>query len=345
MQSTYDPKSIEHGFDRWKLHKPANFELIQVKPNWHNSLEVVGYKSNIGGSHYEYTPFIEFIVRAWQHPEEPFFLCLDEMNLAPVEQYFAEFLSAIETRSIENGEYITDPIVKPFDSFNTIDDEGNIIDNLGERMIAKLLGPIDDNDEAKKNLAKHLRIKGLTLPKNLIVIGTVNMDETTFSFSRKVLDRAMSMQMNDIDFEAFFNGSSENDIAEMDDDTKKLLIDRAIKGIEAPNNDEDEVKKYLKSINDVLEDTPFKLGYRAINEALLFVSAANAFDPDIETIQALDQFTMMKILSRIEGDKLSLGNVLNRLEDVINENFVASNKKLKRMAQTLEVSQFVSYWT
>ena len=55
LQSFYDPKSVASGFDRWKLHKPANFELIQVKPNWHNSLEVVGYKSNIGGAHYEFT--------------------------------------------------------------------------------------------------------------------------------------------------------------------------------------------------------------------------------------------------------------------------------------------------
>ena len=117
VQKLYDPKSIENGFKRWELHKPANFELVQVKPNWHNSLEVVGYKSNIGGAHYEFTPFVEFVVRAWKHQDVPFFLCLDEMNLAPVEQYFAEFLSAIESRSIENDEYETDPIIKPFIDF------------------------------------------------------------------------------------------------------------------------------------------------------------------------------------------------------------------------------------
>ena len=56
LQREFDPKSVANGFNRWELHKPANFELIQVKPNWHNSLEVVGYKSNIGGAHYEFTP-------------------------------------------------------------------------------------------------------------------------------------------------------------------------------------------------------------------------------------------------------------------------------------------------
>ena len=103
--------------DRWTLHSPANFELIQVKPNWHNSMDVIGYLSNIPSTHYVFTPFIEFIVKAWQHPEVPFFLCLDEMNLAPVEEYFAEFLSAIESRSFEGEEYLTDPIIKPFNSF------------------------------------------------------------------------------------------------------------------------------------------------------------------------------------------------------------------------------------
>ena len=54
--------------DRWTLHSPANFELIQVKPNWHNSMDVIGYLSNIPSPHYVFTPFIEFIVKAWQHP-------------------------------------------------------------------------------------------------------------------------------------------------------------------------------------------------------------------------------------------------------------------------------------
>ena len=85
--------------DRWKLHSPANFELIQVKPNWHSSMDVVGYLSNIPSPHYVFTPFIEFVAKAWRHQDVPFFLCLDEMNLAPVEEYFAEFLSAIESRS------------------------------------------------------------------------------------------------------------------------------------------------------------------------------------------------------------------------------------------------------
>lgn len=79
--------------ERWNIHAPENFQLIQVKPNWHNSMDVAGYLSNIPSPHYVFTPFVNFIVKAWRNPGVPFFLCLDEMNLAPVEEYFAEFLS------------------------------------------------------------------------------------------------------------------------------------------------------------------------------------------------------------------------------------------------------------
>lgn len=103
LQKAEGYEGTDFANDRWKLHSPANFELIQVKPNWHNSMDVIGYLSNIPSPHYVFTPFIEFIVKAWQYPEVPFFLCLDEMNLAPVEEYFAEFLSAIESRSFEGG--------------------------------------------------------------------------------------------------------------------------------------------------------------------------------------------------------------------------------------------------
>lgn len=340
LQKEYDPKSVEKGFNRWELHKPANFELVQVKPNWHNSLEVVGYKSNIGSPHYEFTPFVEFVARAWKHQNIPFFLCLDEMNLAPVEQYFAEFLSAIESRSIENGEYETDPIIKPFVEFGEV---------VCTQMIDHLVGKVDASKvvpgsiEAK--LVERFKTKGLTLPPNLLVLGTVNMDETTFSFSRKVLDRAMSIVMNDVEYDKFFTGETENDMAEFDDATKKLLIDRPIRGLEAENNGADLVEQYLTAINEVLNDTPFKLGYRAANEALLYVSAAHQFDSSIDVNVALDEFTLMKILSRIEGDKRSIGNLLKDLQSVINDSFPASNKRLVQMAETLQNKQFVSYWT
>ena len=295
--------------DRWTLHSPANFELIQVKPNWHNSMDVIGYLSNIPSPHYVFTPFIEFIVKAWQHPEVPFFLCLDEMNLAPVEEYFAEFLSAIESRSFEGGEYMTDPIIKPFNSFG---------EDVAKMMVNTLFPNFTaaDKNSILGNIVDHLETKGLTLPKNLMVIGTVNMDETTFSFSRKVLDRAMSVEMNEVNYDSFLNDTTDDDLKAIvqafevndDADLNALLVDRHIEAREIIDELGDDAKfaiDYLKRINALLEGTPFKLGYRAANEALIYLQASQEFG-QTDRIAALDNFTLMKILSRIEGDETKL---------------------------------------
>lgn len=346
--------------DRWKDNRPENFELIQVKPNWHNSMDVVGFYSNISKK-YEYTPFVEFIVKAWQHKDTPYFLCLDEMNLAPVEEYFAEFLSAIESRSTdENGEYITDPIIKPFKEFGK---------DVCEDMLKHLLGEAHHTES--NPLAEQFTKKGLTLPPNLMVMGTVNMDETTFSFSRKVLDRAMSMEMNEVDYDKFLSGESEQ--FPLLKDINDLLVKRPQLASEVKEEiDSAKVIGYLKDVNNLLDGTPFKLGYRAANEAMLYVAASRDFAGEKFSIEkALDEFTLMKILSRIEGDDNRLTvdendlvletigkdsitdagedriNLLNCLRAIVREN-IGSNteteKKINIMYRTLEREHFVSYW-
>lgn len=315
LQQKYDKDYKSDSFEesRWNLHSPANFEIIQVKPNWHNSMDVVGYLSNLPSPHYVFTPFVEFIVKAWQNPDVPFFLCLDEMNLAPVEEYFAEYLSAIESRSKDdNGEYVTDPIIKPFNEFgNAV--AVNMINELNSTMKVAL----------GNQLETQFRNKGLTLPENLIVIGTVNMDETTFSFSRKVLDRAMSIEMNKVDYDSYLIGATDNDIKDfasqfegMSLDT--LLVNRKIDSQEVVKTLGEDAKfviEYLKQVNTLLDGTQFKLGYRAANEALLYVNSARDFGED-DCRAALDNFTVMKILSRIEGDstKLKLDKETNAIQ-------------------------------
>lgn len=302
LQLKYNEKFVSENFDeeKWELHRPENFELIQVKPNWHNSMDVIGYLSNINGAHYEFTPFVKFIVKAWCNPTIPFFLCLDEMNLAPVEEYFAEFLSAIESRGFENGEYMTDPIIKPFDEF-------------GNGVSVSMINSLNDSlkEAMGSDVENHLRTKGLTLPPNLIVIGTVNMDETTFSFSRKVLDRAMSIEMNEVNYDSFLDDATDDElkaiVAEFGEELNELLVNRNIhaKEVVADLDKASDVIKYLETINNLLEGTPFKLGYRAANEALIYLQSTIDFGMD-NFAQAMDNFTLMKILSRIEGDESKL---------------------------------------
>lgn len=311
LQVAYGNKYTDFEKERWNIHKPENFEIIQVKPNWHNSMDVVGYLSNIPEPHYVFTPFVEFIIKAMKYPTIPFFLCLDEMNLAPVEEYFAEFLSAIESRSYENGVYSTDPIIKSFDSF------GNEVCNNMIRTFFPEYNP-DKQDNENEYLIDRLKNQGLMLPQNLIVIGTVNMDETTFSFSRKVLDRAMSIEMNDVDYDSYLNGTTDNELKSLLEtfdavELNSLLVERPVNssdvigelGHDDENSDSKFVIDYLKRVNSLLDGTPFKLGYRAANEALLYLSASYKFNSG-DRVKAMDNFTLMKILSRIEGDQSKL---------------------------------------
>jgi len=343
-QATDDIDRFDKDEDRWKCSRPANFELIQVKPNWHNSMDVVGFQSNIPEPHYEFTPFVDFVAKAWTKPKTPFFLCLDEMNLAPVEEYFAEFLSAIESRSIGvHGEYETDPIIKPFDSFGT---------DLASKMIAhfKNIGCTITND-----VEERFKKKGMTLPKNLIVMGTVNMDETTFSFSRKVLDRAMSIEMNEVDFDNFLSGKTEFNVPKLTE-INNLLINRPISSQDVLENiDADTVMKFLTDVNKILEDTPYMLGYRAANEALLYVAADEELGKQ-NIMSALDNFALMKILSRIEGDETKLKTKDDKaLLDELFSLFKTkgyfgslesskSIRKLEIMINYLNRDHFVSFW-
>ena len=341
-QATDDIDVFVNDEDRWKCSRPANFELIQVKPNWHNSMDVVGFQSNIPAPHYEFTPFIDFVVKAWCHENTPFFLCLDEMNLAPVEEYFAEFLSAIESRSIgENGEFETDPIIKPFDSF-------------GKEQSGDMMNHFEDMGfDIPSDVEHRLRTKGLTLPKNLIVMGTVNMDETTFSFSRKVLDRAMSIEMNEVDYDGFIEGTTEYNIPKLTEQNS-LFVNHPISAQEVKEGIESQtVMDFLKGVNDILEGTPFKLGYRAANEAILYVAADKVVGAD-NLKAALDDFTLMKILSRIEGDDSKLvtkdgDKLLEKLNDYFANVFDTketskSLAKLDNMIKTLKRDHFVSFW-
>ena len=142
------------------------------------------------------------------------------------------------------------------------------------------------------------------------------MDETTFSFSRKVLDRAMSVEMNEVNYDSFLTDTTDDDLKaivkaleENDDaDLNELLVDRHIEAREIIDELGEDAKftiDYLKRINALLEGTPFKLGYRAANEALIYLQASKEFGQP-NCVAALDNFTLMKILSRIEGDETKL---------------------------------------
>ena len=304
--------------EEYKAHKPKNFEMLQVKPNWHDSSELIGYVSRIDGVRYVVGPFLKFMVKAIQDPNTPYFLCLDEMNLAPVEQYFAEFLSVVESRKVDkDGNVVTDPLV----DYSSTEEYKSLIDQL-----------FCDDAERKAYLTE-VGGKRLTIPQNLIVVGTVNMDETTFSFSRKVLDRAMTIEMNEVDLKGGLTNRHEN-IGKIE---FADIIGKAVEGVDvyaAHKGVCDKAITYLKSINATLDKTPFKVAYRTRNELLLYVVNNLSWKTDDELedfviARALDEITCMKILTRIEGDETKVSaNFLDNLGNAIKSGLVEIDKDL-----------------
>lgn len=300
--------------EEYNSQKPRNFEMVQVKPNWHDSSELIGYVSRVSGEPiYVAGDFLKFVARAWEEPDVPYFLCLDEMNLAPVEQYFAEYLSVVESRKADSsGSVTTDPILKKSE----------------EDWYRILTGVLTGDDDVRNRFLND----GICIPQNLIVIGTVNMDETTFSFSRKVLDRAMTIEMNDVDLEGGLTHRHEQ-IGKL---SNNELVGTAVEGVDVYNDNKatcDLVIDYLKKVNSKLEGTPFKIAYRTRNEFLLYVVNNIPYkkhpdgEEDMEEYviaRALDEITNMKILSRIEGDETKVSaKFLESLEKTIKEGLEA----------------------
>lgn len=336
----------EEGTDEYKAQKPKNFQMVQVKPNWHDSSDLIGYVSRVSGkAEYVAGEFLKFIAKAWEDTETPYFLCLDEMNLAPVEQYFAEYLSVIESRkSHGDGIVTTDPILEKAD----------------EEWYFNLTASLTSDEDIRKQFNE----EGISIPQNLIVVGTVNMDETTFSFSRKVLDRAMTIEMNEVDLHGGLTKRHES-IGKL---SNAELVGSAVEGVDVYNDYTDVCDialGYLQKVNDILEGTPFKVAYRTRNEFLLYVvnnlpyckdENGNDLEQGYVIARALDEITSMKVLSRIEGDdtKVSdelLDNLSKAIEDGLNtvsgeENSVKSISlaKLKEMKAKL-VSGYTSFWS
>ena len=345
----------------YKDHKPKNFEMIQVKPNWHDSSELIGYVSRLGDEPtFIAGDFLKFVVRAWENESTPYFLCLDEMNLAPVEQYFAEYLSVVESRKRnETGKVVTDPILKPeFEKERNGEHAEFVPKAWYKKLIDELL--VDCSDSQKDVLKQQFIDEGITIPQNLIIVGTVNMDETTFSFSRKVLDRAMTIEMNEVDLYGGLTSRHEQ-IGKLNFED---LVGDKVEGVDVYQENQEICNQailYLQEINAVLEGTPFKIAYRTRNEFLLYVVNNLPYRKNSQGLEmtqnevvarALDEITSMKILSRIEGDEEKVkAELLASLKEVVSkmlpENMRDSSvslAKLDEMEKKLS-SGYTSFWS
>ena len=352
---------------------PGNYCMIEVKPNWHDSTELLGYYSNIS-KEYQFKKFVKFLVKAKMHPEVPFFVCLDEMNLAPVEQYFAEILSILETRKhpktdegVDMKTIKTEVIVEAnyFKSYIYKDADSNQYSKLDmtdkdwyETFFSATTMTKEEKELIKKfQYSRTLQQEGLSLPDNVIIIGTVNMDETTHQFSRKVIDRAMTIEMNGGQLSDIFGGSKRLEYLPEAEQQKwqgafkqrYVSADEVLElHPEAANDIKEKLPARLDDINKALKGTPFEVSYRVLNELVIMVAVmldynTEAKDIDIVINEAMDQILMMKVLPRIEGDDELLEEPLKSLAQYA-QGYPMASAKIKEMQERLGRSHFTSFW-
>ncbi|KMJ52875.1 hypothetical protein ACG97_11355 [Vogesella sp. EB] len=360
----------------------ANFKLVCVRPDWHEPSDLLGYVSRIGGQpEYVATDVLRFIAAAWREAFDgtdeagllakqdaltPYWLCLDEMNLAPVEQYFADYLSVLETRRWDDGVYRCDALLT-----------AAAIGQLEDAGCNKLRENLQLGDARWDGLWQAFCEYGIPLPPNLVVAGTVNMDETTHGFSRKVIDRAVTLDFGEFfpnDFDAFFGAQPQPVTLGY---PRRTFVSQGDFAAVAADTEGQKTVGFLKAVNAVLAGTPFELAYRALNELLLAVVLASPAD-DKTLLAVWDDFLMTKVLPRIDGDDDRLAQrgadgdgktVLDGLLEVVHSQLAGiadgevrpdllrtahdgqplavacrSLRKLGWMQQRLAANRFTSFW-
>lgn len=360
---------------------PGNYLLVSVKPNWHDATDITGFRSSVNRNYYV-TDFMRFLVKAKLHPNVPFFVCLDEMNLAPVEEYFADFLSVIESRKRKkDGTIVTDAIV-PASVFNDKDyaDDFDVFLKIGLKPINEVKDITEftakvkesDSDESEffeqSWLVEELKRDGLTIPQNVIIIGTVNMDDTTNSFSRKVIDRAMTFETIVGTFDSSYFDSDVTLGYVKNYRKGELFISDEVRATEMmedgrftlSDEEKNRIIGFINDINSDMEGTPFKISYRILNETILLYRAKQKIvelmgeeekkdgvevNTDLNTI--FDDILMQKVLPRIEGDFEKCDKCLVKLGDRAERmEWKQSSEKIEFMIKRFgkDHSGFTSFW-
>ncbi|TWE03639.1 hypothetical protein FB545_0715 [Peribacillus frigoritolerans] len=347
--------------------------LIPVGADWTDAKNLLGYINPFGPGGktvYEITPMIELILKAL-HPDNrylPHFIILDEMNLSHVERYFSVFLSAMEAnRSTSSKSGIS------------------LIERNELSKIRDTLGLNGDTEQkllisAETLLANKLKF---ILPPNVFIIGTVNVDETTYMFSPKVLDRAHTIELETVHPSEYFQDSYFVQDYKFDSD---IILDHFKKSIkyketEYIGNDilmllknkwEDEeifegIKKdldiVLSGIYSILKTVNFDFGYRIFKEIIEYIYFAVLYNKsNTEWIKYLDNAILQKVLPKLHGNKRQLSAVLELLIKFLNKEKVddyigivkieieinkldlpRSIEKLKKMSSSLDNIGYTSF--
>jgi len=314
---------LAQAFAMWMSENKEQYALVPVGADWTNREPLLGYPNSLKANHYVKpdTGVLDILLRAHKNymaNEQdlakctPYFLILDEMNLSHVERYFADFLS-----TMESGDEIK--LYSGSQRFAELDADGNAI--LGTEIPDKI-----------------------NLPKNLFIIGTVNIDETTYMFSPKVLDRANTIEfrITPEEMDAFYQNNTPLNMDALDAKGKEQAP--AFMSLAAGNNlaiDRSKHKDTFVAFFETLQVVGAEFGYRTATEMTALVSYLSHFG--MSESEAYDVAIMQKLLPKLHGSRSKLNKVLPRLIELCQDKYPISLEKLERMKKNAEENGFASY--
>lgn len=303
-------------FVQWLCRNVSGqFAIVPVGADWTDNRNVLGFVNHLRSTNlkeagaeidvpvYQTTKILDLLLDAGRKQNEgkPFFLILDEMNLSHVERYFADFLSTMESK------------------------EGRLLLHREGRMLPRKQGGLGDVPES------------LALPRNLFVIGTVNVDETTYMFSPKVLDRANVIEFRvDTDAPVGFLKSGGRSIGEVahasagyaEGFLELSLRARSAKGKaltlvadpDVPPADAIEgIEKCHATITELfmlMQKRHQEFAFRTMAEVLRFLAVDYELKPGAEVWNwksAMDAQILQKVLPKLHGSKRKIGSLLAAL--------------------------------
>ncbi|GCF11077.1 McrB family protein [Dictyobacter arantiisoli] len=286
------------------LGQDKTFKRLAVRPNWNDDRYLLGHLNTVTGE-YVTEPAVEFIMAALADQKKLYSLCLDEMNLAHVEYYFSQFLSAME------GDRLKD----------------RSITLMSERSF-KQLHAQHRSTRSKATLPS----AEISLPYNLIFTGTINVDETTQPISDKVIDRANTIEFFNVDL---------NFIPEPSDPGEALPIsNRAWQSYRATTPDTGHRAQIIE-INKILKQADMGLGYRVVHEIELYLANSHGL---LTSDVAFDLQCKQRILPRIRGTE-TIDGMLGELITFSKKNRLAqTEKRLQEMKSRLKRDGYTSFW-
>ncbi|MDZ4168954.1 MAG: hypothetical protein U1E26_04765 [Coriobacteriia bacterium] len=294
---------------RSELVPSQRIAFLSVRPDWTDNRALLGYYNPLTQK-YQTTELLRLLLRAQANPDEPHFVILDEMNLAKVEYYFSDFLSAVEA------------------------DSELVLHDAGEDLILETLDGI--------SVPQRLRV-----PTNVVFTGTVNVDETTYMFSPKVLDRANTLEFNAVDLVSYGLGEG------FETGDFRLLPEVSVEGLLAsyrkpiPQDWQSLPQEYadrLRVLHGLMAQHNLHFGYRVANEIARYLNLAAEFVGPEALETAYDLQVLQKILPKLSGSRAKLeGPLTDLLEHLAKEDLPLSAAKVGRMLKTVQSVGFVSF--